>query len=267
DKTVYYDQNGHMQYKQKYIDGYWYCFDKYSGAMKTGFVFLDSDYHSRSEKDKTVYYDSKGHMLYGQQYINGNWYCFRLGSGAMVTGDFTLTKDYLTDKDSEVKTVYYDRNGHLITDQNSIKQIKKYYKFRDEVLGKEFDLDKAYGAQCWDGYAYYAKWLGYNIAHCTTSGYVKDIWEYRKTNGILKHFMEVSINDLQPGDVCVFRACTQTPLSHIAIYDGDIQDNQGNVNKTKGKFLGQNQYQSAFNVIELEKISKYMYVTAFRPNL
>lgn len=131
-------------------------------------------------------------------------------------------------------------------------------EFRNEVLGKRYDVDGYYGSQCWDGYAYYMQKLGYPFANCTTSGYVKDIWENRKTNGMLKHCMEVK--SMQPGDICVFQAGNSyTPLSHIAIFMKD------NGNGT-GVFLGQNQggKNGAFNEITLPYT--YTYDTAFRPN-
>ena len=33
-----------------------------------------------------------------------------------------------------------------------------YAEFKQMVLGKGFNLDGAYGAQCWDGYAKYAQY-------------------------------------------------------------------------------------------------------------
>ncbi|MEF2782450.1 MAG: hypothetical protein U0N20_05095 [Clostridium sp.] len=41
---------------------------------------------------------------------------------------------------------------------------KTFEQFLREVLGEGFDMDFAFGLQCWDGYAYYMKWLGYPYA-------------------------------------------------------------------------------------------------------
>lgn len=130
-------------------------------------------------------------------------------------------------------------------------------EFRNEVIGKRFDIDGYYGSQCWDGYAYYMQKLGYKYANCTTSGYVKDIWENRKVNGMLDSCIEVTT--MQQGDICVFRDGNSfTPLSHIAIFMKDM-------GKGKGLFLGQNQggENGAFNEIELPY--DFTYDTAFRP--
>ena len=102
------------------------------------------------------------------------------------------------------------------------------------VNGKKIDMDGAYGGQCWDLYAHYMKTLGYEYANCTTTGYVKDIWDNRKTNGMLDSCIEVSVNAMQDGDIAVWGNCDACPKSHIAIFRKD------NGNGT-GIFLGQNQ--------------------------
>lgn len=132
-----------------------------------------------------------------------------------------------------------------------------YQDFKNQVLGKGLDVDESYGNQCWDGYAYYCKWLGYPYANCTSSGYVKDIWNNRKSNGILNYFNEVST--MQSGDVAVFKEISGwTPYSHIAIFDSDIDG-------TYGYFLGQNQggANGAFNLCKLPYSATFD--TAFRP--
>ena len=76
-KTVYYASNGQMQYGQKNINGHWYNFDTYNGAMKTGLVYIP-------EQKKTVYYASNGQMQYGQRNIGGHWYNFDTYNGAKL---------------------------------------------------------------------------------------------------------------------------------------------------------------------------------------
>lgn len=131
-----------------------------------------------------------------------------------------------------------------------------YQEFKNQVLGHAFDVDGAYGAQCWDGFAVYCQKLGYPVINCTSTGYVKDLWENRHSNGILNSFNEVSV--MQPGDVAVFMVSGVTPYSHVAIFDHDIDG-------TNGMFLGQNQggTNGAFNLISLPYSATY--ATAFRP--
>jgi hypothetical protein len=99
--------------------------------------------------------------------------------------------------------------------------------------------------------------LGYKAIHCTTSGYAKDIWNNRKTNGILNYCNEVTV--MQPGDIAVFREVAGwTPYSHIAIFDHDASGGYG-------WFLGQNQggVNGAFNLCKLPYSATFD--TAFRP--
>ena len=102
-KICYYDESGHMLFGQKKIDGFWYIFDKSTGAMRTGFVHIPS-------QNKTCYYDENGEagsglgrMLYGQKKIKGYWYNFKQGTGAMQTGFVHIP--------SQNKICYYDENG------------------------------------------------------------------------------------------------------------------------------------------------------------
>lgn len=97
--------------------------------------------------------------------------------------------------------------------------MKKFEDFYKLTNGKGYDIDGYYGYQCWDGFAKYCKWLGYPVFNCTTTGYAVDIWNNRKTSGILKYFEEVKPNSLKKGDVIIWKRCPEHPDSHIAIFD------------------------------------------------
>ena len=132
-----------------------------------------------------------------------------------------------------------------------------YEQFKKETIGKRYDIDLSYGAQCWDYVMYYMRKLGYKAISCTSSGYVKDIWNNRKTNGILNYCNEVVY--MQPGDIAVFKEVANwTPLSHIAIFDHDAGGGFG-------WFLGQNQggYLGSANLVKLPYFATFD--TAFRP--
>ena len=130
-----------------------------------------------------------------------------------------------------------------------------YQDFKKMVMGKAYDLDRAFGNQCWDGAAKYWQELGTPLFFCTNTGYVRDIWEQRKINGILKYYDETPL--MVPGDIAVFRVCSATPYSHIAIFDSDAGGGYG-------WFLGQNQGtpNGAFNLVKLPYSATYD--TAFR---
>lgn len=124
-----------------------------------------------------------------------------------------------------------------------------------------FYADNQKHHNCWDGAAYYERWLGYPVTNCTNTGYARDVWEQRHSNGILNNFDEVEV--MQPGDIAVFAVTDYTPYSHIAIFHSDA-GNGG------GYFLGQNQGGtpdgqggSAFNLCWLPYSATYP--TAFRP--
>ena len=138
---------------------------------------------------------------------------------------------------------------------------KSYQEFKNNVLGKAFDVDGWYSAQCWDGYAYYMQYLGLKPAWCTTTGYVQDIYTNMESNG-MKEQCDLVYN-LQAGDIVVFPRNSVTPLSHVAIFDSDAGNGYGN-------FLGQNQTSadasgSAFSIARLPYSATYYY--AFRPKI
>ena len=138
---------------------------------------------------------------------------------------------------------------------------KSYQEFKNMVLGKAFDVDGWYSAQCWDGYAYYMQYLGYTPAWCTSTGYVQDIYTNMDSNG-MKSQCDLVYN-LQAGDIVVFPRNSVTPLSHVAIFDSDAGNGYGN-------FLGQNQTSadasgSAFSIARLPYSATYYY--AFRPKI
>ena len=165
-KTVYYANNGQMQYGwqkvdnvmryfdtfngamvtgQKNIDGYWYNFDTNDGAMKTGLVWIP-------EQKKTVYYASNGRMQYGwhwvdnatryfdtfngamvtgQKYINRHWYLFD-HNGVMQRG-FQNLKDY-----GDNKTVYYNKDGWMLYGWQGIDNVPYYFDtFNGKMLTGE----------------------------------------------------------------------------------------------------------------------------------
>ncbi len=130
-----------------------------------------------------------------------------------------------------------------------------YLEFKNEVLGHGYDLDGLYGNQCVDGAVLYCQKLGVPPVYCNATGYAHDWWTQRETNGMLNYWDEVT--ELQPGDLVIFHEHPSTPLSHVAIFDHDVDG-------VNGCFLGQNQGgpNGAFNLINLPYEATYP--TAFR---
>lgn len=132
-----------------------------------------------------------------------------------------------------------------------------FQEFRTATLGRYIDIDGYYGAQCWDEYARYCQHLGVPFANCTVTGYVMDIWNNRKSNGMLNYFDEIKFDECKPGDVIVFQPRGQTPLSHIGICASTNQGGQVLV-------LGQNQGNGGA-VCEVWLPLTDSYPTVFRP--
>lgn len=91
-------------------------------------------------------------------------------------------------------------------------------EFINQTIGKKKDMDGAYGSQCWDYFAYFESLAGYARTNCTQTGYVADIWNYRKSNGVLKNFKEVSKSSLQKGDWIIWTKSPYGSYSHIAMF-------------------------------------------------
>lgn len=139
---------------------------------------------------------------------------------------------------------------------------KSYAAFKSMYLGKSVDVDgfPTYNIyQCWDLVSgVYFPYIGGKKIHCGKTGYVIDIATQRKTNGILDFCIDVGLKEnLQPGDICVWGKCSDTPYSHIAIYDHD--EGQDAV-----YFIGQNQ---PYNYVNVKKIPVRGIVAVFRPKI
>lgn len=138
-----------------------------------------------------------------------------------------------------------------------------YKTFKSKWYNKGVDVDGYYGYQCWDSFAQWCKENGVPVINTTPvsqggSGYAKDLWEKKSFNGILKYYDEVPINQLKEGDVAIFKEVQGwTPLSHVAMFDRDIDGQYG-------YFLGQNQggIGGVHNLCRLPYSA--MYPTAFR---
>ena len=118
--------------------------------------------------------------------------------------------------------------------------ITTYDAFRNAVIGKAFDIDGCYGAQCWDGAALLWQQLGRSLSTGGT-GAAKGCWTVSRAANAGNDFdLVANFADLKRGDVIVFGYGT---YGHIAFVD--------NVNPLR--ILGQNQMGTGtgapFNVI------------------
>ena len=120
-KVYYSTDSGQMQFGQRNIDGHWYMFDTFNGAMKTGFVNIP-------EQNKTVYYAANGQMQYGKQNIDGHWYLFNTFDGAMYKGWLMSGNDwyYYNQQNGQLQTGSAVINGVGYNFDGNGKQILNY---------------------------------------------------------------------------------------------------------------------------------------------
>ena len=142
---------------------------------------------------------------------------------------------------------------------------KSYSDFKLKYLGKSVDVDGFPAGniyQCWDLVSgVYFPYIGGKAIHCggkNGTGYVIDIANQRKTNGILDFCVDIGLKaELQPGDICIWGMCKECPKSHIAIYDHDNGQNAV-------YFLGQNQ---PYNFVNVRRLDVAGIVGVFRPKI
>ena len=54
----------------------------------------------------------------------------------------------------------------------------------EQTIGKSYDTDGAYGAQCWDYFDYFCRRIGFTGSRkCASTGYAGDLWLLRDTSG------------------------------------------------------------------------------------
>ncbi len=163
DKTVYYNQDGWMQYGwqwldnatryfdtfdgamamgQKNIANHWYLFDK-AGAMQRGFQNL-KDYG----ENKTAYYNQDGWMQYGWQWLDNATHYFDTYDGAMAIGQKKIDDHwYLFDKNGAMqrgfqnlkdygdnKTVYYNQDGWMQYGWQWLDNATRYFDTYDGAM-------------------------------------------------------------------------------------------------------------------------------------
>ena len=102
-------------------------------------------------------------------------------------------------------------------------------EFYDSHIGKSYDVDGSYGAQCVDAFKLFTlEQYGISNYNCT-NGYASGLWIYRKQKPYYQYFTEVSTSNLQNGDWVFWNnASKECPDSHVAMY-------------YDGKFFSQNQ--------------------------
>lgn len=125
-------------------------------------------------------------------------------------------------------------------------------QWRDMTIGKSYDIDKAYGSQCWDYFAYFLQYFNLPLsAQCSLTNYVCDLWRLKDKYGYSTYFEYVyNASDLRTGDWVIWDKGSSHPYSHIAMYyEGlELGQNQGapyvNEKRTTWDILGAFRFRS-----------------------
>ncbi len=129
-----------------------------------------------------------------------------------------------------------------------------YDVFRSQTIGKEFDVDNAYGVQCVDGAGVLWQQFGRSLSTGGTGG-ARGCWEVesaRKANAGTEFSLVYSINDVKRGDVVVMYNPSENQYGHICFADEDYKGNGAL------SIYGQNQNGTkAFNVFNHKSFAKY----------
>lgn len=221
--------------------------------------YLKADGHIKKGTNTNVASSTNKQLLVTLQHG-----CHLNGISACLSKKTEREATNLSDNPKPYWRLSVNKERNLINNFISLEEINK----EETIYVLNTDGNHSYYADnhlhhnCWDFYAQWCRENGVPFANCTVSGYVKDLWEQRRTNGILKYFDEVEI--MEEGDVAVFmEVAGWTPVSHVALFDHDAGGGFG-------WFLGQNQGSqltnpaggSSANLVKLPYSATYP--TAFR---
>ena len=111
-------------------------------------------------------------------------------------------------------------------------------QWRDMTIGKSYNIDGAYGAQCWDYFAFFIKYFNLPLStYCSLTGYVCDLWRLRNTYHYSEYFEYIyDAKDLRAGDWVIWDRNSSHVYSHVAMYmDGPVElgQNQGSAYVTE----------------------------------
>lgn len=134
-----------------------------------------------------------------------------------------------------------------------------YQQFRDATLGNGYNVDQAYGNQCWDFCA--LLWWQYGlILHTGPKGWASECWTHSKSLNAVFPFTQVTkVSEIKRGDCVVFKGTSNYPTGHIAFADEDYKEGM-----TRMNFLGQNQGQGNLKPSNIANISLANFIGAFR---
>lgn len=136
---------------------------------------------------------------------------------------------------------------------------QSYQAWRDATLGNGYNVDGAYGNQCWDFCA--LLWWQYGLTLVTKAGggTAQDCWVVSRAVNSVPPFISIyNKSEIKRGDVIVLGNTVGEGTGHIAFADEDYNGtNMLNM-------LGQNQGQGSSNPSNIARLSLNDFLGAFR---
>lgn len=219
------------------------------GAMSAGFVF----YIGKAAKNAWSFFNLKKSELAGDKakFDEGNE---KLGQGVReVIGKIFEAEELNTEEGLAEATLEAEKEEIGGRGRYYPVQITSYDVFRAQVIGNGFDIDGAYGNQCWDGCALLWQQIGRTLQ--TGNGCAYGCWTLKRTENAGSHFTLITNKaDVKRGDVVVFQG---GQYGHIGFADENY--NGG----AYIRLMGQNQggANGNFNVINMSMAG---FIGAFR---
>lgn len=101
-----------------------------------------------------------------------------------------------------------------------------YDGWRNATLGNGYDIDGAYGCQCWDFASEFWRNVGFPAGYpliSASSAYT--MWNRRTENvsygGTVYFTLIYNLSDVKRGDVCVYNYFSSNPFGHVGFADQD----------------------------------------------
>lgn len=135
-----------------------------------------------------------------------------------------------------------------------------YQEWRNATLGNGYNVDNAYGNQCWDFCA--ELWYQYGLRLVTRpagNGIASDCWNISRYTNAKPPFTSIEGKEnIKRGDVLVWNGTSQYPTGHIAFADEDYNGTD------QISCLGQNQGQGSVGGSNVATLSLNNFLGIFR---
>lgn len=130
--------------------------------------------------------------------------------------------------DTETLVVNVVKNNDQLENERREKVAQATQEFIDLTNGKAWDMDGAYGDQCWDLWAKYVLSEGLDFDYgCAPDGYADFVYKKYEKSGASKYFAKISKSDIQNGDWLFWNKGSSYPDSHVALLVKDNGDGTG----------------------------------------